>query len=72
MEKIIRAELFHLGSIRTSNGDLLAIYTIESLAKEEDFESRKCHYAWMKARGVKPGDIKGCASNLQGTELYQF
>ena len=72
LAKIIRAGLFQVGSIRTSIGDLLAVYTVEAPGKDEDFETRKAHFAWMKARGAKPGDIEGCATDEQGARLYRF
>lgn len=72
IEKIARSGFVHIGSIRTSLGDLFAVYTVETPGKEEDFETRKAHFAWMKARGAKPGDIQGCATDEQGAHLYRF
>jgi hypothetical protein len=72
LNRIIRSGFVHVGCIRTSIGDLFAVYTIEAPGKDEDFETRKAHYAWMRARGAKPGDIQGCATDEQGTHLYRF
>jgi hypothetical protein len=70
--KVLHAGSFYVGTIHTPRGDLLAVYTIEAAANEADIEIRKCHAAWMKARGAKPEDIEGFASNQDGTTLYRF
>ena len=72
LAKVLHAGSHYVGTIRSPRGDLLAVYSIETAANEEDPAIRGSHAAWMKARGSKPGDVQGFASDQQGTFVYRF
>jgi hypothetical protein len=71
LAKLLSAGSHYVGTIHAPQGDLLAVYTIETAADEADIEIRKSHAAWMKARETQLGDIQGFAVDQQ-CNIYRF
>ena len=63
---------YFLGSFKTPRGDLLAFYSVETAASEQDPALRQQHANWMKRCGTKPGHIQGYASDPKGVTLFRL